>query len=169
MTIRMNLRVRAYRPEDEAGLLRSWNDGLFADQISTTTWRTKVLLDPNIDHQGCLVAEVDGDVQGFILSIVRRVPFFNQGLEPKSSWITAFAVALEAQGQGIGSVLLDAATERLRALGRTSVAISPYVPNYFTPGPDVNALHVLDGETRVGGEEVIVPLMTGLPAIISGL
>lgn len=139
MTITMDLRVRPYRAEDESGLLEIWNSALFADPISATTWRTKVLLDPNFDREGCLVAEVDGAVRGFILSIVRRVPFFNQGLEPESAWITAFAVAPEAQGQGIGSALLDAATERLRALGRASVAISPYVPNYFTPGPDANA------------------------------
>jgi GNAT superfamily N-acetyltransferase len=131
--------IRGYRAEDEAAVLHVWNDGLFADPINATTWRAKVLLDPNFDAAGCLVAEVDGAVRGFLLSLVRRVPFFNDGLEPDASWITAFAVAPDWQGRGIGSALLGAAEARLRGLGRASVALSPYVPNYFTPGADVRA------------------------------
>jgi mycothiol synthase len=131
--------IRGYRPEDEAALLAVWNAALWADPINATTWRAKVLLDPNFDQDGCLVAEADGAVRGFLLSLVRRVPFFGQGYEPERAWITAFGVAPEWQGRGIGAALLDAAIERLRGLGRTSVALSPYVPNYFTPGADVNA------------------------------
>jgi mycothiol synthase len=128
--------IRGYAEADEAGVLRVWNVGLVADPINATTWRAKVLLDPNFDREGCLVAEVKGEVRGFLLSLVRRVPFFNDGLEPELSWITAFAVDPEWQERGIGSALLEAATTRLRGLGRTSVALSPYVPNYFTPGAD---------------------------------
>jgi mycothiol synthase len=98
-----------------------------------------VLLDPNFDREGCLVAEAEGEARGFLLSLVRRVPFFGQGYEEESAWITAFGVDPEWQDQGIGTALLDAALERLRGLGRTTVTISPYVPNYFTPGPDINA------------------------------
>ena len=98
-----------------------------------------MLLDPNFDRDGCLVAEVDGEVRGFLLSLVRRVPFFGQGYEPEKAWITAFGVEPGWEGRGIGSALLDAALERLKGLGRTSVALSPYVPNYFTPGADAKA------------------------------
>lgn len=131
--------VRRYEPTDESGLLRTWNRGLYADPINATTWRAKVLLDPNFDRDGCLVAEAEGEVRGFILSLVRRVPFFNEGLEPDNAWITAFAVDPDWQRRGIGQALLEAALDRLRALKRTSVALAPYVPNYFTPGADVNA------------------------------
>jgi mycothiol synthase len=131
--------IRPYHAADEAAVIGIWNGGLFADPINVTTWRAKVLLDPNFDREGCLVAEVDGEVRGFVLSLVRRVPFFNDGLEPDKAWITAFAVDPAWQGQGIGGALLEAAEARLRALGRNSVALSPYVPNYFTPGADANA------------------------------
>lgn len=131
--------VRGYRPGDEAAVLRVWNSALWADPINATTWRAKVLLDPNFDPEGCLVAEAEGDVRGFLLSLVRRVPFFNDGLEPEKSWITAFGVEPDWQKHGIGGALLDAAEKRLRSLGRRTVAIAPYVPNYFTPGVDVNA------------------------------
>jgi len=131
--------IRGYQPEDEVGLLAVWNAALFADPISATTWRAKVLLDPNFDREGCLVAEVDGDVRGFLLSLVRRVPFFGQGYESEQAWITAFGVAPGWEGRGLGTALLGATLDRLKDLGRTSVALSPYVPNYFTPGADAVA------------------------------
>jgi ribosomal protein S18 acetylase RimI-like enzyme len=130
--------IREYRPEDEAAVLEVWNSALSADPINATTWRAKVLLDPNFDREGCLIAEVDGVVRGFLLSLVRRVPFLGQGYEPEQAWITAFGVAPGWEGRGIGCALLDAALDRLRRLGRMSVALSPYVPNYFTPGADTN-------------------------------
>jgi hypothetical protein len=41
--------------------------------------------------------------------------------------------------QGIGRQLLDAALARLASMGRKRVLISPYTPNYFIPGVDVDA------------------------------
>ena len=131
--------VRGYRPDDEAAVLRVWNAALWHDPVNATTWRARVLLDPNFDPAGCLVAEAEGEVRGFLLSLTRRVPFFNDGLEPDRAWITAFGVEPGWQGRGLGGALLDAALARLRDLGRRTVAIAPYVPNYFTPGVDVTA------------------------------
>jgi mycothiol synthase len=151
--------IRAYAETDEAGLLRTWNSGMYADPINATTWRSKVLLDPNFDREGCLVAEMEGEVRGFLLSLVRRVPFFNDGLEPERSWITAFAVDPAWQRQGIGRSLLHAALDRLRSLGRTSVALAPYVPNYFTPGADVATYGPgIDFLTREGFEVIERPI-----------
>jgi len=131
--------IRPYLPDDEAAVVRVWNAALCADPIGVATWRAKVLLDPNFDPAGCLVAEAEGRVRGFILSLVRRVPFFNDGYQPEQAWITAFGVAPEWQGRGLGTALLDAALDRLRRLDRKTVALAPYVPNYFTPGADAHA------------------------------
>jgi len=131
--------IRAYRAEDEAAVLRVWNAALAADPINATTWRGKVLLDPNFDRDGCLIGEIDGEPRGFLLSLVRRVPFFGQGYEPDDAWITAFAVEPGWEGRGLGAALLDAALERLKGLDRKRVALAPYVPNYFTPGADAKA------------------------------
>lgn len=132
---------------------------MFADPITATTFRAKVLLDPNFDPKGCLVAEIDGEIRGFILSIVRRVPFFAMGYQEDQSWITAFGVEPAWQRQGIGTALLDAAEQRLRDLGRPVISISPYVPNYFTPGPDVNAYaHGVEFVSNHGFEILSRPL-----------
>jgi len=52
------------------------------DRINESVFRTKVLLDPNFHPEGLLVAEEGGELRGFVLSIVRQVPLFLQGLEP---------------------------------------------------------------------------------------
>lgn len=131
--------IRPYAPADEEHLLKVWNTALYADTVAVETWRTKVLLDPNFDPEGCLVADISGAVRGFVLSIVRRVPFYNDGLDKGTAWITAMGVEPEVQRQGLGSWLLKAVENRLRELGCTRVLLSPYVPNYFTPGVDVEA------------------------------
>jgi len=131
--------IRPYQPHDEAAVIRVWNRAMGADPIDATTWWAKVLLDPNFDPDGCLVAEIDGAVVGFLLSIRRRVPFFDTGFEPDRGWITAFGVDPDHQRRGIGGSLLDAALKRFDRLGVNHVGISPYVPNYFIPGPDTVA------------------------------
>ncbi len=133
------MEIRSYRGADEAALLALWNATLTHDPINATTFRTKVLLDPNFSPDGLLVADEGGAITGFALSLARQVPLFGQGLEPELGWITAFGVADGRRRQGIGRALFDAALRRLRGLGRRRVLISPYTPNYFIPGVDVEA------------------------------
>jgi mycothiol synthase len=110
-----------------------------SDPMAPAVFRRKVLLDPNFDPAECLVAEVDGALRGFVLALTRRVPFFNQGLQPEEAWVTAFGVDPHWQRQKIGSELLEAVLHRLRDQGRVTVTVSPYVPNYFIPGVDIAA------------------------------
>jgi mycothiol synthase len=131
--------IRPYRGADEAALLVLWNQALTHDRIDAARFRTQVLLDANFDPAGLLLAELDGQLAGFVLSLVRQTPLFLQGLEPELAWITAFGVRPAQQRQGIGGQLFEAALGRLAGLGRRRVLISPYTPNYFTPGVDVDA------------------------------
>lgn len=57
-------------------------------------------------------------------------PDFDRG------WITLMAVDKEYQHRGIGTELLNGVMEYLRSEGSKSVWVSPYAPNYFTPGVD---------------------------------
>ncbi len=129
--------VRGYAAADEADLVGVWNAAMASDPIAPAVFRRKVLLDPNFDAAGCLVAEADGAIRGFVLSLGRRVPFFNEGLQADEAWITAFGVHPEWQRRKIGSQLLEATVQRLCEQGRTTVSVSPYVPYYFIPGVDV--------------------------------
>jgi len=131
--------IRPYERHDEAALVRVWNRALWCDPITVETWRAKVLLDPNFDPATCIVAEIDGEVRGFVLALTRQVPFFNEGLDPTTAWITACGVDPDYQRQGCGTALLNGVLDQLRELGRSRIMLGPYVPNYFTPGVDVKA------------------------------
>lgn len=151
--------VRPYAPADEDAVLEVWNAALTADPISVGTWRSKVLLDPNFVPDGCPVVEADGRARGFLLSLARQVPFFENGLQPEESWVTAFGVHPDWRGRGFGGLVLDAACERLRRLDKKNVTLSTYVPNYFTPGADVAAYGGgIEFLTRRGFEVVSRPL-----------
>ncbi len=131
--------IRPYRGSDEVALIQLWKAALTHDRIDEAVWRTRVLLDPNFHPGGLLVADDAGELRGFVLSLVRRVPLFLQGLEPELGWITAFGVDPQHRRQGLGRRLFAAALDRLAGLGRRQVLISPYTPNYFIPGVDVEA------------------------------
>ncbi len=138
--------LRPYRGTDEPALFELWNAAMVYDRLNASTFRTRVLLDANFNPDGLLVAaesrangKADGELRGFVLSIARQVPLFLQGLETEVGWITAFGVHPQHRRQGIGRLLFDATLTRLSSLGRQRVLISPYTPNYFIPGVDVEA------------------------------
>ncbi len=133
------MQIRPYRGADEADLLAVWRAAMTHDALSVDLFRTKVLLDPNFQPENLPVAVEDGRIVGFVLALTRQVPLFLQGLEPEKGWITAFGVHPDYRRRGIGRALFEHVLAKLAAEGRQTVDISPYVPNYFVPGVDVNA------------------------------
>lgn len=133
------LTVRPYQGGDESSLIALWNESLTHDRITPAVFRTRVLLDLNFHPEGLWVAAAGERLAGFVLSLSRQVPHFLDGLQGQTAWITAFGVHPEFQRQGVGRALFDRALARLAAMGKTEVLISPYTPNYFTPGVDTAA------------------------------
>lgn len=131
--------IRPYQGSDEVQLLEVWNASMTHDAISPAIFYTQVLLDSNFLPENLPVAVEDDRVVGFVLALTRQVPLFLQGLDPDQAWITAFGVHPDYQRRGIGTALFAHILERLKADGRRQVGISPYVPNYFVPGVDVQA------------------------------
>lgn len=70
------MEIRPYCGADEAALLALWNATLTHDRISASTFRIRVLLDPNFSPEGLLLAEDRGRLAGFVLSLARRVPLY---------------------------------------------------------------------------------------------
>ena len=103
--------------------------------ITVEDFARRVLLDPNFERGGALVARMaDKSLAGFVLAIAPRSHAART--EPCRGWITLIAVAPSARHQGIGGRLLAAAEAYLIGRGCASIAISPYGPGYWIPGVD---------------------------------
>ena len=135
----MTLEIRPFRSTDIPQLLAVWNASIPYDTISETRFAHMILLDPNFQSEYVAIAEADGKVVGFVLGLVRRVPYFLETMETDSAWITAFGVHPDYQQQGIGRALFDYLFQKLSAINIQYVRISPYVPNYIVPGVDIES------------------------------
>lgn len=135
----MSYTIRHYEAADEHEVVALWNRSLPRDEISLNIFRRKVILDANFDAGGCFVAAAKNRLVGFLLSIRRRYPYYDLGLEPGKGWVTVFFVASEWQRSGIATRMLQEAEGYLLSCGVTSVHVSDYTPNYFIPGVDLDA------------------------------
>ncbi len=131
--------VRAFEACQELPVVELWNRCLERDEITLTAFRRKAILDPNFDPRGCFVAQAGDAVVGFLLSLHRRYPYYDLGLEPDKGWITVFFVHPDHRQRGIGSALLAEAERFLAQCGAAQVTVADYTPNYFFPGVDLDA------------------------------
>ena len=125
-----------FAPDMTEDVVRLLRRELHADPITPTDFTLKVLLDPNFREDLAVTAEADGKVVGFMLGIMRRHPLEDAPFDGDRGWITLMAVESEYQRTGIGSAMLDIMMDSMRANHARSVWVSPYAPNYFTPGID---------------------------------
>ena len=97
-------------------------------------WEDRVTYYLRRAPEGSLVAEVDGEVVGFMLGDTRTGEF---GIEEKSGWIEVLGVDPDASGRGVGRALAEEMLARYRRSGvktvRTMVDRSmPEVEAFFT-------------------------------------
>jgi ribosomal protein S18 acetylase RimI-like enzyme len=96
-------------------------------------WEDRVTYYLRRDPEASVVAEVGGDVVGFMLGDVRSGDF---GIEERTGWIEVLGVDPGSAGRGVGRALADAILERYRERGvrhvRTLVDASmPDVESFF--------------------------------------
>ena len=137
----MKLEIRQYQVGDFEQVINLWNKCLTRDYISPARFQLKVLTDSNFDPDGCLVAETGGEIIGFMLGIIRKVPLEDIGLQEDLGWITIFFVDPKYRRQGIGQSLLEGVIDYFKENKRRSIYVSNYVPNYFFPGVDIDEYH----------------------------
>ena len=131
--------IRPFDFADQSAVVKLLSEAMPAEAISESRFVRQVMLDANFRPAGAPVAVREGKVIGFCLSIARRVPLENAPPDSDRGYITLFAVTPEAQRHGMGTKLLAAAEEYLKAQGRSACMIASYAPGYFIPGVDVSA------------------------------
>lgn len=97
-------------------------------------WEDRVTYYLRRAPEGSLVAEVSGEVVGFMLGDIRSGEF---GIEERSGWIEVLGVDPDAGGRGVGRALAEEMLARYRKAGvtvvRTMVDQSmPEVEAFFT-------------------------------------
>jgi ribosomal protein S18 acetylase RimI-like enzyme len=137
----MPVDIRPFRAGDTPAVVQLWNICLPRDGITLPIFQEKVLLDPNYDPEGCLLATDMGRLVGYVDARVRTTPHpwgFERLLEAdrETGWIIALFVRPEYRRKGLGTELLEAGLEFLRAKGRRRAILFNYTPNYLLVGLD---------------------------------
>jgi ribosomal protein S18 acetylase RimI-like enzyme len=81
-------------------------------------WETRVAYYLRRDPESSRIAQVDGNVVGFMLGDVRGGEF---GLEETSGWIERFGVDPGQRGKGVGRKLFEALSAYFKAAGATTI------------------------------------------------
>jgi len=129
--------LAAFTPHDLEPAVKLLRRCLPLENVTVEQFARRVLLDPNFDRGGAIVARSrGGEIVGFVLAMAMKDPSAEAPEKGGRGYITLFAAAPDARGQGVGGSLLSAAETWLAERGCSSVWISPYAPGYWTPGID---------------------------------
>lgn len=133
----MNVTYRSHSLGDAERIADLTAVAMPRDAVSAEWFTHTVLLDPNFDADGLIVAVDDNrDILGFVYAVRAGRGI---GPDPDGGWITIGCVHPEARKRGIGSELLSRARSFLAAKGAKWVNYAAYPLAYFVPGLDADA------------------------------
>lgn len=128
--------IRAFRAADVAAIVSLWNEAAPADPTTAMWFTRSILLDPDFDPAGLIVAEASGELAGCCYAGCRRMPPVAGDPEAGVGWIVFLLVHPGRQRQGIGTALIRAALQHLAARGCSVVRLASMTPHYIVPGLD---------------------------------
>ncbi|MEM0272688.1 MAG: GNAT family N-acetyltransferase [Thermoprotei archaeon] len=141
------MEIRHYRSGDEEGIVECWNRTLKCDPVSIDVFERKVLLDPNFEPNGAIVALSEGKIVGYAQCLIRHYPYLYDGLEQDKGWVSVLA----CDNNAILRAMLTEADRYFKANNRSEVWFSSYTPNYFWPGVDKKCYPSVYGALREAG------------------
>ena len=110
------VRIRTLQDFDLGGIVAL--DEKISGEYRPEVWETRLSYYMRRDPEGSFVAELDGQVVGFMLGEVRSGEF---GLEEPTGWIEVLGVDPDVRGQAIGRRLADSILEYFCEEGAESV------------------------------------------------
>lgn len=111
----MNIRIA--RPEDSIAIAEITAEGLGYDCVPEIIAQNIAALDSS--HARLFVAEVDGEVVGFVEPLVYEAVYFSPLVN-----ILGLAVRESHRGMGIGKALMEAAENWAKEIGATGVRLN---------------------------------------------
>ena len=109
-------RIRPVDELDIGGIVRI--DERITGVYRPEVWEQRVMYYLRRDPDASMVAEVDGQVVGFMLGEVRTGEF---GLEEPGGWIERFGIHPDFRGRDLGRLMFDAMRARFTAQGATTI------------------------------------------------
>ena len=109
------IEVRPITPRDIDAIMAI--DQKITGRPSQAFWQSKLASHIERAPSGCLAAESDGRVVGFVLGDIRGWAF----MEPLTGWLDFLGVDPDFQGKGVGRRLIAALYEYFRTSGITHV------------------------------------------------
>lgn len=152
------MRIRKYDARDESDVISLWNESLFADRITPEIFRERILLDPNFDKSGFLLAEDNKGIVGATIGFIRRTDLpwgYERNKDSDSGYIIVFFVAPDYYQTEIEKKLLENVILYFKKLGKKNISFSGYSPTFFPSGIDPEIYpHLFDFFKQNGFTEV---------------
>jgi len=131
------MEIRTFRQEDAGPIVDLWNlclsdnrpdDAWYVDEMALSESRlARTTSDPNFDPKGAFVACEEGQVVGFSLAVVKRVPSYGEeDLELLPGYLEGLVVHPSCRNRGIGGQLLECGMAYVQEGGKSSIRISRY-------------------------------------------
>lgn len=114
--VRMEARIRPLDDRDLGAIVRI--DERISGQYRPDVWEKRVMYYLRRDPDASQVAEVDGQVVGFMLGEVRTGEF---GLEEPGGWIERFGIHPDHRGRDLGKQMFAAMRAHFQSQGATTI------------------------------------------------
>lgn len=127
--------IRTFKATDIGEIVKIWNKAMPYNPISHKFFVQSFVLDYNFDPNGFFVAEEGDEIVGFIYAIVRRFPVDVGGpAEDENGFINGIGLKYEKDVLTLGKELVKKAEEYFSSLGKTSIHVSKYTPQFVYQG-----------------------------------
>lgn len=146
------MEIRAFRPEDLAGIVSLWNGCVEKQEVLYRPLTPAYFKEKFLDQPGTeiFVADEAGAVIGFLAGCKKTEFLPGQTEENTPAYLSAFMVAPEYRNRGVGSALLDAFERHYAAMGKAAIAVTSTCPINLdwvipgTPGHEHNNMPGVD-------------------------
>lgn len=136
------MQIRPFTPDDLSGVMRIWNKSVAAGEVVYKPLTEAYFADKFLGNSGyfpelSLVAEQDGQVVGYINGTMKREFLPKETHENTPGYLTVIFVGQAHRRQGIGSALLSALLDAMKAAGKSAVMCiesNPLQLDWIVPG-----------------------------------